>query len=225
MAELPYSFENEPELKKYRVTSMLKDYLTTLLEDPENKETIDHVLSLINGYTVQLRTLRIKNHMETTKEVYKAIDNFFTNAPDENKKEIQCKEGCTACCFIDVEISGDEAISIINYCNENRIEIDKEYLLKQAATGRQTYSEISRCVFLKDNLCSVYAVRPIACRKHWVKTDPVLCDFSKNIANQVGAYFDVNTEILASAMLNVEDSGPFEKVLLNELSKIPTKPL
>ena len=155
--------------------------------------------------------------------MYTAIDGFFLKAPEESKKEIQCKAGCTACCYIDADISGDEATVIINYCKENGIEIDKEYLTKQAAVGRKSYSELSRCVFLKDNLCSIYPVRPITCRKHWVKTDPALCDFSKNIVHQVGGYFDVNTEILASALLNVDESGPFEKVLLSEMEKLQNK--
>ena len=198
---------------------MLKDYLAMLMEQSENQETIQQILKLIDGYTVQLRKLRTQNRVEATKEVYKAVDGFFNVAPEENKKEIQYKAGCTACCFIDVDVSGDEAAVIINYCRENGIEIDQEYLTKQAVVGRKSYSALSRCVFLKDNLCSIYPVRPIACRKHWVKTDPALCDFSKNIFNQVGGYFDVNTEILASAILNVEEVGPFEKVLLLELDK------
>lgn len=219
MAGLPYRFEPAPGYVEYKTTSMLKDYLGMLMEQPENRETIDQMLKLIKGYIVQLKKLRTQNRVETTKEVYKAIDGFFNAAPAESKKEIQCKAGCTACCFIDVDVSGDEVAVIINYCKENGIEIDKEYLTKQAAVGRKLYSALSRCVFLKDNLCSIYPVRPIACRKHWVKTDPALCDFSKNIVNQVGGYFDVNMEILASALLNVDEAGPFEKVLLSELDK------
>ena len=219
MADLPYSFEPVPGYDNYKVTVMLRDYLGMLMEQPENKETIDQILNLINGYIVQLRNLRIQNRGETTKEVLKAIDGFFAAAPEENKKEIQCKTGCTACCFIDIDVSGDEAAVIIDYCRENGIEIDRDYLTKQAAVGRKIYSDLSRCVFLKDNLCSIYPVRPIACRKHWVKTDPTLCDFSKNIINQVGGYFDVNTEILASAVLNVDETGPFEKMLLDEMDK------
>ena len=221
MTDLPYSFEPVPGYNNYKVTAMLRDYLGMLMEQTENKETIEQILILINSYTDQLRNLRTQNREKTTKEVYKAIDGFFNAAPGENKKDIQCKAGCTACCFIEIDVSGDEAAVIINYCRENGIEIDREYLTKQAAAGRKTYSNVSRCVFLKDNLCSIYPVRPIACRKHWVKTDPALCDFSKNIVNQVGGYFDVNTEILASAILNVEESGSFEKVLLNELDKTP----
>jgi hypothetical protein len=219
MAGLPYRFEPATGYVEYKVTSMLRDYLAMLMEQPENRETIEQILTLINNYTDQLRNLRTQNRVETIKEVYKAIDNFLLNAPAESKKEIQCKAGCTACCYIDVDVSGDEAAVIINYCKENGIEIDQDYLTKQAAVGRKSYSPLSRCVFLKDTLCSIYPVRPIACRKHWVKTDPSLCDFSKNIANQVGGYFDVNTEILASALLNVDEAGPFEKALLSELDK------
>lgn len=219
MADLPYSFEPATGYNKYKVTAMLRDYLGMLMEQPENRETIEQMLTLINGYTDQLRRLRVKNQDDATKEVYKAIDGFFNAAPEENKKEIQCRAGCTACCFIEIDVSGDEAAVIINYCRENGIEIDREYLTKQATVGRKSYSGLSRCAFLKENLCSIYPVRPIACRKHWVKTDPALCDFSKNIINQVGGYFDVNTEILASAILNVDEAGPFEKVLLGELDK------
>jgi ribosomal protein S17E len=222
MADLSYSFEPVAGTHEYKLTSILRDYLGMLMEQPENKETIDQVLNLITGYITQLRNLRTKNREATTKEVYKAVDGFFYAAPEENKKDIQCKVGCTACCFIEIDVSGDEAEVIINYCRENGIEIDREYLTKQAEAGRKIYSDLSRCVFLKDNLCSIYTVRPVACRKHWVKTDPALCDFSKNIVNKVGGYFDVNTEILASAILNVDETGSFEKVLLRELNKTHT---
>jgi hypothetical protein len=220
MDHLPYSFEPAPGLVEYKVSAMLRDYLALLMGNPENQETIEQILKLVNGYTDQLRNLRIQNPIEATKEVYKAIDGFFDVAPEGNKKDIQCKTGCTACCFIDIDVSIDEAAVINNYCRENGIEIDRDYLIRQAAVGRKSFSDLSKCVFLKDNLCSIYPVRPIACRKHWVKTDPALCDFSKNIINQVGGYFDVNTEILASAALNVKGAGPFEKIMLNELDNI-----
>ncbi len=223
MTDLPYRFEPAPGYTHYKVTAMLKDYLGMLLEQAEYRETIEQILTLIDGYTEQLKNLRVQNRIETTKELFKAIDGFLEKAPEESKKDIQCKAGCTACCYIDADISGDEATVIINYCKENELEIDQGYLTRQAAVGRKSYSEFSRCVFLKDNHCSIYPVRPITCRKHWVKTDPALCDFSKNIVHQVGGYFDLNTEILASAFLNVDECGPFEKVLLAEMEKLYNK--
>ncbi|HEX6168736.1 MAG TPA: YkgJ family cysteine cluster protein [Chitinophagaceae bacterium] len=224
MSDLPHRLEPASGYREYKVTSLLKDYLASLLENADNRAAIDEILNLINAYRYQLGKFRNRDRIETIKEVYKAIDKYFDNAPEENKKEIQCKAGCTACCFIDVDISEDEAMIISNYCNENGIEIDKEYLEKQAAVGRKKYSELSRCVFLKeDSLCGIYPVRPVACRKHWVKTDPSLCDFSKNVINQVAGYFDINTEILASALLNAENTGTFEKMILDELKKDETK--
>ena len=223
MSDLPHRLEPASGYHEYKVTSLLKDYLASLLEHADNRAAIDEILNLINAYRYQLGKLRNRDRIGTIKEVYIAIDKYFDNAPEENKKGIQCKAGCTACCFIDVDISEDEAAIILNYCNENGIEIDKEYLEKQAAVGRKKYSELSRCVFLKDDMCSVYPVRPIACRKHWVKTDPSLCDFSNNIVHRVGRYFDINTEILASALLNAENTGTFEKMMLDELKKDETE--
>lgn len=219
MTELPYRLEPAPGYDEYKISSLLKDYLETLMEQAENKEAIDQILAVINGYTAQLKNLRTHDRLQAIREIYKAIDGFFAAAPQENKKDIQCKEGCTACCFIDVDLSEDEAAVIVDHCKENKIEIDKDYLMQQAAVGRKTYSPVSKCVFLKDDLCSIYPVRPIACRKHWVKTDPALCDFSNNIVNPVGGYFDVNTEVLASAMLNVSETKSLEKALLAELDK------
>src|SRR5712671_750106 len=143
MADPLYSFEPAPGYIQYKVTTMLKDYLGMLMEQPENRETIDQILNLINGYIIQLKKLRTQNQVGATEQVYKAIDDFLIKAPEESKKEIKCKAGCTACCFIDVDVSGDEAATIINYCKENNISIDKEYLTKQAAVGRKSYSELS----------------------------------------------------------------------------------
>ncbi len=217
MAALPYSLEPTPGYHAYKVTAMLRDYLALQLNEPGSQEKIDQILKLMDDYIVQLKTLGAQNHISTTTQVYEAIDGFFVNTPEEGKKEIKCKAGCTGCCYIDVDISELEAAVIIDHCLKNDIVIDKAYLAQQAAAGRKSYSALSRCVFLKDNFCTIYTVRPIACRKHWVMTDPQLCDFSKNITNQVGGFFNINTEIMASAMLNVSEVMPFEKALLHML--------
>ena len=49
MADLPYSFDPAPGYNKYKVTAMLRDYLGMLMEQPENRDTIDQILSLIKG--------------------------------------------------------------------------------------------------------------------------------------------------------------------------------
>ena len=77
MEELPYSFEPAPGYHAYKVTSLLKDYLAMQMEAPGNREIIDNILKLTDDYIIQLKKLRSQNLIETTKQVYNAIDGFF----------------------------------------------------------------------------------------------------------------------------------------------------
>lgn len=67
-----------------------------------------------------------------------------------------CKLGCTACCHIPVSISG----------------IEIEYVEQASGIRRMSglpvtlSNEATRCPFLLNNLCSVYAARPYVCRSH-----------------------------------------------------------
>ena len=54
MTDLPYRLEPASGYDEYKVTSLLKDYLASLMENSENQETIDQILNLINGYKYQL---------------------------------------------------------------------------------------------------------------------------------------------------------------------------
>lgn len=220
MSEIPYSSEPSPGLTKYNVTAVLKDYLEQLENNPEKDAHIREVFNRINDYTNQLKQISAINAAGTVQEVNNAIDNFFESAPVENKNDISCKAGCTACCYIELDVSGLEAALIVEYCKENSIAIDREYLKKQAANGRSSYSEVSRCEFLKEDLCSIYPVRPVACRKHFVKTDPILCNSAKNLSSTIAKYFDINTEILASALLNADEPKKFGKAILEQLNRI-----
>lgn len=214
MEPLPHRFDETPGDRSWTMTSLLKDFLESLTQDPDDQKYKELLLQQLTNYTNQLRQLRTIDQAETTREVYRAIDYFFKKAPDEVKDTIRCKTGCTACCFIELDVSGDEAFTILSYCRENNIPVDREYLEKQTLAGRKKYSAISRCVFLQDNLCQVYPVRPAACRKHWVHSDPAWCDTSRETENRVHHFFEVNSEILASAVLHTGETGSLEHMLL-----------
>ena len=66
MEDLPYSFEPSPGYQTYKVTSMLKDYLTLLMEETGNQQTIDQILKLIKDYVLQLKNLTAQNINTTT---------------------------------------------------------------------------------------------------------------------------------------------------------------
>ena len=87
--------------------------------------------------------------------------------------EIACKNGCSWCCYKQVEVSPLEVFAITNYI-ENRhekFEIDDlKFRLAELDKITNGLSPLSRlketlpCAFLVDNSCSIYEVRPLACR-------------------------------------------------------------
>jgi Fe-S-cluster containining protein len=106
------------------------------------------------------------------------------------QKYSSCKKGCSSCCDIPVAISDLEAIIIKEYLDKNSI---KYYQLnsleaKQKNAGKvglvgEEYTGI-KCPFLKDNNCSIYSVRPFACRKYIVIG---ICNMKgKNLVVDVG---------------------------------------
>jgi Fe-S-cluster containining protein len=93
----------------------------------------------------------------------------FTQMSEKNElskiyKQIQggtCSS-CGSCCYDNVGLSACEFMNVLLYLQEeNRIEetklaIEKWYL--------NQYTQVQACIFLKENLCSIYEVRPLTCR-------------------------------------------------------------
>ncbi len=83
-----------------------------------------------------------------------------------NGLRFQCQE-CGMCCRLPqgyVEISEEEALILANY-----LALDSERFLKQychADNGqiRLQEKEDKSCIFLEENRCSVYEVRPLQCQ-------------------------------------------------------------
>ena len=213
--------DNYPRSDKfrYKLSGMLKDCLDRLSADPAQEEHIKDILRAINNYSVQLAGAGRNNPAIAAKTAHDTIEKIILTAPEEDKKDIRCKAGCTACCFIDASITSEEAALIVAFSRKNNIEIDQSYLIKQAETGRKDFSAVSKCVFLENDLCRIYEVRPSTCRKHFVMSDPELCDSSKNKEIPLVTYFNLQSEMVTSALMNLSTTGPIEKMLLDELSR------
>lgn len=111
---------------------------------------------------------------------YELIDEVLAEIKKKDTR-FSCKRGCHACCRINVDISEAEAIVIADYCQEHDIQIPKGYLQKQLEYDEMAVSRssVASCIFLKEGECSIYAVRPAACRIYHVASPPEMCDVVK----------------------------------------------
>lgn len=92
-------------------------------------------------------------------------------------KESCCREGCSACCHMATAISTSEAKVISKHTGLpfNDVEFD----LPDRSEQVKKYMGVP-CPFLKDNRCSIYEVRPSACRANFNISDyPEICSITE----------------------------------------------
>jgi Fe-S-cluster containining protein len=135
---------------------------------------------------------------------------------------ISCKQGCSACCHYEVEVTHDEA-EILKSIVQERFPIDRILLDEQASRERkgsqwsQLGSTRNRCVFLgKSGACQIYEDRPAICRKHLVTTPASACATS---AETVVVVQVLIAEIILSAATSLEGAtcGSLPKLLRTAL--------
>ena len=88
------------------------------------------------------------------------IDRFSASVRARYSDKIVCAPGCTECCQAGLTLVMIEAVVL-----GLALDIPEERIHLQA--GQPPLSEDGRCALLgSNNLCSVYATRPLICRTH-----------------------------------------------------------
>lgn len=128
------------------------------------------------------------------------------------KPFIACGKGCSACCRMNVNISSMEAERLAQFSGKsiNRV-------------GHNIYHETSRfagvaCPFLIENTCSVYEIRPYACRAHVsFDTTAYWCEPERAYEEGMGmvsfdgaksAYLEVLAKVPNSRFADIRDFFP-----------------
>ena len=197
-------------MKDFPITQGLLDLITNLPATMDHTKVLEYVNAGINHYKDELNRAVGESNLESAIiGFYELMDENSDTMDQETKNRISCRKGCAHCCHLFVSVSMREAVVIKGHCDDNDILIDKEYLKKQSNYKQKDYSlqENSACVFLNDsNECKIYNVRPLACRKYFVISDPDLCDAKKYPSGIVAKVSDINAELMASAMVDGENS-------------------
>jgi len=132
--------------------------------------------------------------------------------------KISCRKGCSFCCKTPVDLTIDEAELLLKYCKQESIEVDWEKAKRQSKHDGSNWQQLSpedqECVFLKNDMCSVYEWRPIVCRKLIVLSDAKYCDtitYPNHVVQRVNV---PEVEIITSAIWNATESGTTPRMLL-----------
>ncbi len=118
---------------------------------------------------------------------------------------VSCSEGCSYCCHSQVNITPLETLLIHGFVRKQftcqkiaqlHTRIDTAMTLTQGKTLKQRFQIKTQtpCVFLSENQCSIYPVRPFICRS-WNSLDQATCKT---------AFYSTNhhIEIVTSPMRN-----------------------
>jgi len=158
--------------------------------------------------------------------MYDVIDDINKNS-FVNKDQPSCKKGCAHCCYIQVATMEWEIITILEYMKEQGLEFEPkelELLEKQALIKDDKEYILSphrRCVFLdKYNSCSIYPVRPSACRNYYVFSDPSDCDtFNDKASGRTLVNFNLETVAPILALMELSEMKPMAKHLIKKLKE------
>ena len=126
-------------------------------------------LQILSGSVPPLGTIELAHRLNELTD--RSIRQVHEACRDGHR--VACRSGCTHCCMLPVAASAPEVLAIAGFVRERFDEGRRAALARRveahiAATDGMDMSRRDRvrldCAFLEAGRCSVYEVRPIACR-------------------------------------------------------------
>ena len=147
----------QPELKNYDEAHKKHPWLTA----PAIDKRVNQIFNSDATFSVKRKRI-----IQIVDQVNEAL------AP-----HVACKSGCSHCCHIALVITENEAQAISKFVGVPYADLgqpDPDEIGKGTAAYRGVV-----CPFLLEHKCSIYSVRPVACRAHHsLNDDAVQCDLS-----------------------------------------------
>jgi hypothetical protein len=167
-------------------------------QNARNQHVITEILNQRHMPRIRAQALAILENPDTT-EADKTRALYAATAPLE--KDIgavsQCRKGCSHCCHIAVAVNQAEAQIIGEHIGQLPANP-----ANRAMEGRDGFADFlplgydNPCPFLLDNQCSIYDVRPTACRLHFsLDVSPDICKM--DAARPVLLYGHMDIDMMA----------------------------
>lgn len=195
-------------------------------EDLEFSETqLEFVRSAKRDYTNQIAGA---DRNDATLSLLKVVDSINEEELAKNPGRPSCDKGCSHCCFIQVGASPREIDLIVSHMEKKNIGLNNESMIRlheqSLIKDEKEYmmSMYRRCVFLNDeNRCSIYEVRPFACRNYFVYSEPEKCNtFTAEIGTKTLVHFSMNPLPILLTLVGEEGSSTLPKLLFKKLTNV-----
>ncbi len=132
---------------------------------------------LIQSFKDHRLWLRDQKEDSVQRKALEKIDQVYSNC----QEPVSCAAGCAACCHAKVDVSHHEKRLILAHIKDQTLSIDSERLaLQTSALSEGRWDQLPfadrRCVLLDaSNRCTIYAARPLLCRRYFVTSDKKFC--------------------------------------------------
>lgn len=131
-------------------------------------------------------------------KLYESLDPIITQRTTE--KGTTCREGCSSCCKLPASATVAEMAPVVSYLSDRKavraleqriasyLEVAASFVLNDPADRARFFKTMKMdCVFLRDNKCEIYPLRPASCRFHYVVSHPKHCgpDDKRGVVDQI----------------------------------------
>lgn len=178
--------------------------------------------------------IRYRAHYPEIVELYRDLDRNIERIREAYREEgvrPACGEGCAACCSQLVVCTRTEALAAAEALRGKGFEesLSRWYaqvkpLLAERPQTEEEWEDFAQayrrleapCPFLREARCSIYPVRPVACRMLYVQGDASPCADPEGEIDQLGWFEEAATPAM-DILLEESDAGIFPLLVANAL--------
>lgn len=180
----------------YKCCSSLKHSYKVLKSSPNMTTKCSKIIideTIYNDYLKKIRGFldyHINQDINTNLKNYGNLLYYLDGVVNQFYKCIDCHKGCSHCCHMVVTITDFEAVYIKQHLENNWSKKQRSNLCNKVYKLKSDYPEIFNpnfivsenlnklripCIFLEDNCCSIYSVRPAICRTYISLSPSEIC--------------------------------------------------
>ncbi len=109
------------------------------------------------------------NKINSLKTLQHNAEEFFKKIQNHHSLKMNCKEGCSKCCYVDLSVFEIESERVkawfLELSDSKKSELKLKWKTNFSKMGENAKGESQKaCDFLIDDSCSIYEARPLICR-------------------------------------------------------------